>query len=69
MKQKKITKPTQEEFDAMTNDQKRLVIIQLRQQDTMDWQKQAAVIQVYSFIIGLFVFIGWLAMAYNKSQH
>ncbi|MEI8058599.1 MAG: hypothetical protein WCG67_00470 [Ferruginibacter sp.] len=66
MKEYKIKPPTKMELDEMTEDQKRLIFIQLQQQETMVWQRQAAGIQVYTFWIGLLVTIGWFIFQSNK---
>ncbi len=51
--------PTKEELEVMTPEQKRLLLMQLKQEDTMYWQKEAAQIQVWVFRIGFFVFLIW----------
>ncbi len=53
MEQKKIQRPSQEDFDKMTEDQQNLLLIQLQQEDTMSWQKHAAQIQVMVFWLTL----------------
>jgi uncharacterized membrane protein YkgB len=42
-----------EEYDNMTDEQKRTYLLQLKQEDTMEWQKLASQIYVYSFCIGI----------------
>jgi uncharacterized membrane protein YkgB len=44
---------TSEEYDNMTDEQKRTYLLQLKQEDTMEWQKLASQIYVYSFCIGI----------------
>jgi len=44
---------TSEEYDNMTDEQKRTYLLQLKQEDTMEWQKLALQIYVYCFCIGI----------------
>ena len=44
---------TSEEYDNMTDEQKRTYLLQLKQEDTMEWQKLTSQIYVYSFCIGI----------------
>ena len=51
--------PKKEELEAMTPEQKRLLLMQLKQEDTMYWQKEAPQIQVWAFRIGFIIFVVW----------
>ena len=44
---------TSEEYDNMTDEQKRTYLLQLKQEDTMEWQKLASQIYMYCFCIGI----------------
>ena len=51
----KITTPTTKEFEQMTDEQKRVVILQIQQNITFTWVKQAAILFVITSFIGILV--------------
>lgn len=67
MERKKLQRPSQEDFDKMTEEQQNLLLIQLQQEDTMSWQKHAAQIQVIVFWLAMGVGILWAVMKFNNS--
>lgn len=61
----KLPLATSEEYDNMTDEQKRTYLLQLKQEDTMEWQKQASQIYVYCFwisiiAVGIYLFLKFL---------
>jgi hypothetical protein len=56
------------ELEAMTPEQKRLLVIQLKQVETMEWQKVAAQIQVYSFVFGIIIAALWIAFVFISNN-
>ena len=57
---KEISMPNIAEFQAMSAEQKRIVILQKQQNDTFVWVKQAAMIIVISFAISIAVILFYL---------
>ena len=46
-----LPRVSREQFDLMSDSDKRIYLLQLKQEDTMKWQKHSSQIQVYTFYI------------------
>ena len=53
-----IPRVSQEQYNSMTDEQKRIYLIQIKQEETMTWQLMSAKIHVYSAVaVGVIAFI------------
>ena len=66
-----LPRVSQDEYDLMTDNEKRQYIIQLKQEDTMKWQKIVAQFQLYMILLSIAVgiFYGGLIVINKVSEH
>lgn len=57
-----INRVTTIEYELMTEDQKRIYLIQIWQEETMKWQRHAAKVQVYIFWFGIVFLFFWITL-------
>ena len=62
-----LPRVSQDEYNAMTESEKRQYIIQLQQEDTMKWQKIVAQFQSYMILISLVAACFLLALYVQRS--
>jgi hypothetical protein len=60
----KLPLVTSEEYNNMTDEQKRTYLLQLKQEDTMEWQKTQAQIYMYCFWISVVIVLGYLFLKF-----
>lgn len=61
-----LPRVTEEEFNQMTDEQKRIYLLQIKQEETMEWQLQASKLYSISFYIILCV-VGF-CLLYNLTS-
>jgi cell division protein FtsX len=66
-----LPRVSQDEYDVMTDNEKRQYIIQLQQEDTMKWQKIVAQFQSYMILLSIAVgiFYGVLIVRNEVVEH
>ena len=66
-----LPRVSQDEYDLMTDNEKRQYIIQLKQEDTMKWQKIVAQFQSYMILLSIVVglFYGGLIVRNKVEEH
>jgi hypothetical protein len=66
-----LPRVSQDEYDVMTDNEKRQYIIQLQQEDTMKWQKIVAQFQSYMILLSIAVgiFYGGLIVRNKVVEH